>query len=664
MSLELPLVVVDIQRGGPSTGLPTKTEQSDLLHAMYGRHGEAPVPIVAARTSSHCFEAAIEAVRIAVKYRTPVFLLSDGSLANGAEPWKLPELSELPEIDPGFADATNHTNEDGTEAFWPYKRDETTLARPWAIPGTAGLEHRIGGLEKEDGTGNVSYDPQNHELMIRLRAAKVAGIAADIPPVWLDDPDGRGGAPLLALGWGSTYGSIQAAVRRVRARGLSVAHAHLVHLNPFPSDLGEVLAAYPRLLVPEANLGQLSRLVRAEFLVDARSLTKVQGVVFRAAEIEQAMLAMLNGEDPPSYAAESEGGADMTDVVVPLTTRKDWTSDQEVRWCPGCGDYSILAAVQMLLPELEVRRETTVFVSGIGCAARFPYYMNTYGMHSIHGRAPAVATGLAVTRPDLDIWVITGDGDSLSIGGNHLIHALRRNVNLTMLLFNNQIYGLTKGQYSPTSEQGKVTKSTPFGSLESPFNPISLALGAEATFVARTHDMDRKHMQETFRRAHDHKGAAFVEVYQNCNVFNDGAFEQVTGKDQRSEMLVPLVHGEPIRFGADNQRGVVADREGKVRVVEVADVGEEALLVHDEKRDDPGLAFQLSRFVAWPVRTDAHRGVQSCRACRLRQLRCKSSSKRPAGARARATSRHCCALPEPGRCRKAEGRSPQSSLSA
>ncbi len=306
VSLELPLVVVDIQRGGPSTGLPTKTEQSDLLHAMYGRHGEAPVPIVAARTSSHCFEAAIEAVRIAVKYRTPVILLSDGSLANGAEPWKLPDLAELPEIDPGFAETANHTNDDGTETFWPYARDETTLARPWAIPGTAGLEHRIGGLEKEDGTGNVSYDPLNHERMVRLRAQKVAGIAADIPPVWLDDPDGRGGAPLLALGWGSTYGSIQAAVRRVRARGLSVAHAHLVHLNPFPSDLGEVLRAYPRLLVPEANLGQLSRLVRAEFLVDARSLTKVQGVVFRAAEIEQAMLAMLNGEDPPQYAADQK----------------------------------------------------------------------------------------------------------------------------------------------------------------------------------------------------------------------------------------------------------------------------------------------------------------------------------------------------------------------
>jgi 2-oxoglutarate ferredoxin oxidoreductase subunit beta len=290
----------------------------------------------------------------------------------------------------------------------------------------------------------------------------------------------------------------------------------------------------------------------------------------------------------------------MTDVAVPVTARKDWMSDQDVRWCPGCGDYSILAAVQFLLPELGIRRENTVFISGIGCAARFPYYMNTYGMHSIHGRAPAVATGLAVTRPDLDVWVVTGDGDALSIGGNHLMHCLRRNVNLTILLFNNQIYGLTKGQYSPTSEVGKVTKSTPFGSLDTPFNPISLALGAEATFVARTHDMDRKHMMEVFRRAHAHKGAAFVEVYQNCNVFNDGAFEQITGRSQREEMLIELEHGKPIRLGAEGHRGVIMDAQGRLKIVDVADVGEDALVVHDEEREDPGLAFALSRLSRGP----------------------------------------------------------------
>ena len=282
----------------------------------------------------------------------------------------------------------------------------------------------------------------------------------------------------------------------------------------------------------------------------------------------------------------------MTEVA--LTTKKDWASDQEVRWCPGCGDYSILTALQLLMPELGVRREDTVFVSGIGCAARFPYYMNTYGMHSIHGRSPAIATGLAMARSDLDVWVVGGDGDMLSIGGNHLIHALRRNIDLNILLFNNQIYGLTKGQYSPTSEQGKITKSTPHGSVDQPFNPITLALGAEASFVARTHDMDRKHMQEMFRRAHAHDGAAFVEVYQNCNVFNDGAFDALTKKDARARMLIELHDGEPIRFGADNEKGVMLV-DGSARVVDVADVGEDALIVHRENNPDPTVAFALSR---------------------------------------------------------------------
>jgi 2-oxoglutarate ferredoxin oxidoreductase subunit beta len=290
----------------------------------------------------------------------------------------------------------------------------------------------------------------------------------------------------------------------------------------------------------------------------------------------------------------------MPDEAVKLS-RKDFQSDQEVRWCPGCGDYSILTAVQLLLPELDVKPENLVFVSGIGCAARFPYYMNVYGLHGIHGRAPAIATGIALSRPDLDVWVITGDGDALSIGGNHLIHSLRRNVNFTMLLFNNQIYGLTKGQYSPTSEVGKVTKSTPFGSIDHPFNPVSLALGAEATFVARTHDMDRKHMTETFRRAHAHRGSSFVEVYQNCNVFNDGAFAAVTAKEARPNMLIDLKHGEPIRFGAEGQHGVVLNARGETEIVDVADVGEDRLLVHDEHREDPSLAFALSRLADTPT---------------------------------------------------------------
>jgi 2-oxoglutarate/2-oxoacid ferredoxin oxidoreductase subunit alpha len=305
VSLELPLVIVDIQRGGPSTGLPTKTEQSDLLHAMYGRHGEAPVPIVAPHTPSHCFEAAIEAVRIAVTYRTPVFLLSDGYLANGAEPWQLPDVDSLPALPVEFATEPNQTDADGNAVFWPYVRDETTNARPWAVPGTPGMEHRIGGLEKEHGSGNVSYDPLNHERMIYERAAKVAGIVATVPDVEVDDPGGLGSAPVLVLGWGSTFGAIAAGVRRVRARNLPVAHVHLMHLNPFPANLGDVLAAYDTVLVPETNLGQLSRLVRAEFLVNAQSLSKVQGSPFRAAEIETAVLAAL-GADTRTDPAEED----------------------------------------------------------------------------------------------------------------------------------------------------------------------------------------------------------------------------------------------------------------------------------------------------------------------------------------------------------------------
>ena len=273
-------------------------------------------------------------------------------------------------------------------------------------------------------------------------------------------------------------------------------------------------------------------------------------------------------------------------------TAKEFKSDQEVRWCPGCGDYAILAAVQSFMPELGLEREKIVFVSGIGCAARFPYYMQTYGMHSIHGRAPAIATGLAVTRPDLSVWVVSGDGDALSIGGNHLIHALRRNVNIKILMFNNQIYGLTKGQYSPTSEQGKVTGSTPFGSVDYPFNPLSVALGAEATFVARAIDTDKPGLTNVLRRAATHRGTAFVEILQNCNIYNDGAFDAVR-EDEANRIY--LRHGEPVRFGADRERGVVARGDGSVEIVEVAGVGEDALLVHDEHHPQPSLAFALSR---------------------------------------------------------------------
>jgi 2-oxoglutarate ferredoxin oxidoreductase subunit beta len=279
-------------------------------------------------------------------------------------------------------------------------------------------------------------------------------------------------------------------------------------------------------------------------------------------------------------------------------TRADFQTDQEVRWCPGCGDYTILASVQQFLAGLGRPREQFVFVSGIGCSSRFPYYMNTYGMHSIHGRAPAIATGIAVTRPDLSVWVVTGDGDALSIGGNHLIHALRRNVNIKILLFNNQIYGLTKGQYSPTSELGKTTKSSPFGTIDHPFNPVSLALGAEATFVARTLDMDREHTQMVLQKAYEHEGAAFIEIYQNCNVFNDKAFIQLTGKEERVHNRINLEHGKPIVF--DEGKKAVVLRDGQAVIVDSNSVDPGAILVHDETRPDPSVAFALSRLSHGP----------------------------------------------------------------
>jgi 2-oxoglutarate ferredoxin oxidoreductase subunit beta len=302
-----------------------------------------------------------------------------------------------------------------------------------------------------------------------------------------------------------------------------------------------------------------------------------------------------NGAATNGAAASGGNG---TEAALELTKR-DFASDQETRWCPGCGDYAILATVQQFLPELGTPPERTVFIAGIGCSGRFAYYMNTYGLHGIHGRAPALATGLALARPDLSIWVVTGDGDALSIGGNHLIHALRRNVPIKILLFNNQIYGLTKGQYSPTSEEGKVTKSTPFGSHDHPFNPLALALGAEATFVARTVDTDRDHEAGVLRAAAAHSGTAFVEIYQNCNVFNDGAFDAVRGKGREANQI-RLEHGEPVRFGDDGEHGVVGDSHGRLRIADAGEVGEEGLLVHDAHDQNPSQAFALAHLAERP----------------------------------------------------------------
>ena len=286
---------------------------------------------------------------------------------------------------------------------------------------------------------------------------------------------------------------------------------------------------------------------------------------------------------------------------VRTLTKDDFASDQEVRWCPGCGDYAILSTVQGFMPELGIEPHNMVFVTGIGCSGRFVYYMDTYGVHGIHGRAPAIATGIATARPDLHVWVITGDGDALSIGGNHLIHALRRNVNLKILMFNNQIYGLTKGQYSPTSEEGKVTKSTPFGSLDHPFNPVALALGAEATFVARTIDVDRHHFTQVLRAAAQHDGAAFIEIYQNCNVFNDDAFISLTGKDTKTQNQIRLEHGQPVTFGPEGERCVAVEFDGTLRIADTADVPPELVYVHDAHREDPSTAFALAHLSRGPT---------------------------------------------------------------
>ncbi|GAA1517311.1 2-oxoacid:ferredoxin oxidoreductase subunit beta [Nocardioides humi] len=317
-----------------------------------------------------------------------------------------------------------------------------------------------------------------------------------------------------------------------------------------------------------------------------------------------------NLADLPMPAHHTAGTALVPRLAEGQTqTGKDFSSDQEVRWCPGCGDYAVLKAVQSFLPDLGLARENIVFVSGIGCSSRFPYYLDTYGMHSIHGRAPSIATGIAVAREDLSVWVVTGDGDALSIGGNHLIHALRRNVNMTILLFNNRIYGLTKGQYSPTSEVGKITKSTPTGSLDHPFNPVSLALGAEATFVARTIDSDRKHLTTILQAAAAHRGTSLVEIYQNCPIFNDGAFDALKGmgehKDTKEHAIIPLVHGQPITFGTRDEttgplnglgdKALIRSAAGGVEVADTTSVPIEQIIVHDAQNPDPSTAFAISR---------------------------------------------------------------------
>ena len=528
--LELPVVILNVQRGGPSTGMPTKTEQADLLQAFAGRNGESPIPILAAANPADCFDVAIEAFRIAVRHMTPVFMLTDGYIANGAEPWRIPRFEDLESIEV--------THPSDPAGFLPYSRDEATLGRPWAIPGTPGLEHRLGGLEKQEGTGAVSYDPENHDRMCRLRAEKVERIADFVPEALSGRPLRRG--PARSFLGGNLRGRVQ---RLPGSPGEGPSR------GPSAPPLSEPLPARSGRSAFELQEGSHpGTQPRAAGLAGPSEVSGRRGFVHQA---QRTSLHHFRG------GTEDRGDALMTDAAESRAlTRKDFSSGQAVRWCPGCGDYAILAQVQQTLPKLGIPRENFVIISGIGCSSRFPYYMNTYGIHSIHGRAPTLATGLKCARPDLQLWVVTGDGDSLAIGGNHFLHALRRNVDINILLFNNRIYGLTKGQYSPTSELGKRTKSSPQGSIENPVNPIGVAIGAESSFIARTVDMFQQHMSDVLLRAAEHRGATLVEIAQNCVIFNDGAWKHLTDPDAKLENVLYLEHGKPMRFGQKRQKGI------------------------------------------------------------------------------------------------------------
>ena len=538
--LELPLLILDVQRAGPSTGMPTKPEQADLLLALYGRNGESPVPVVAASSPCQCFDAAIEAARIALKYRTPVYLLSDAALANGSEPWLIPDVAQLPSIATTFATGPN----DG-DTYHPYLRDPETLARSWAVPGTPGPRApdrwaREGG---RDGSDLVRpRQPRPHDPPARAEGGEHRGRH---PGARSRRRRRRRPRPRARLGLD---------LRADRCRRPACARRGDQGGERPPPPPEPLPAEHRRRRAPLRQGPHPRDEHRPAAAADPGRLPRRRG---RLQPRPRPPLPLGRaGRGDHRTGRDMSGNGDLIQLKA-----KDFKSDQEVRWCPGCGDYAILNAVQGFMPELAIPREKIVFVSGIGCAARFPYYMETYGMHSIHGRAPAIATGLATARPDLSVWVIGGDGDMLSIGGNHLIHALRRNVNLTILLLNNRIYGLTKGQYSPTSERGKVTKSTPMGSIDQPFNPLSVAIGAEATFVARAIDTDKKELTEVLRAAAAHRGASFVEVFQNCNIYNDGAFDFVR---EQKENRIYLKAGEPIVWG---EKGVRQADDGSAEVV-------------------------------------------------------------------------------------------------
>ena len=425
---ELPLVIVDVQRGGPSTGLPTKTEQTDLMQALYGRNGESPLAVLAPVSPTDCFTMAFEASRIAIEHMTPVVLLTDAFIGNGSSAWRIPEEGDYPEIKVPYVPA------EVKESWKPYLRNPETLSRYWAIPGTEGLQHRLGGLEKDSNTGAISTDPVNHEKMVMLRKEKIERIANDIPEQQvLLDVD----ADTLIIGWGGTYGHIYTAAEELNAAGRRVGFHQFRYINPLPANTGEILSRYKTIIVAELNTGMFADYLQSKFPnLDIRRINKIQGQPFLVQEIVDGVNKIM------------EGKIIMEDLkYIPA----NYKSDQAVRWCPGCGDHAILNTLHKAMAEAGVAPHQMAVISGIGCSSRLPYYMNTYGFHTIHGRAAAIATGFKVANPEMTVWQISGDGDGLAIGGNHFIHAVRRNIDINMLLFNNKIYGLTKGQYSPTS---------------------------------------------------------------------------------------------------------------------------------------------------------------------------------------------------------------------
>ena len=520
-------------------------------------------------------------------------LLTDGFIANGSEPWRIPSMKDYPKICPPIVD------EAPEGGFMPYVRNER-LARGWAFPGKAGLEHRVGGLEKDSVKGSISTDPANHQKMVDTRAAKVALVADDIPvqKVWGDEE-----GDLLVVGWGGTRGHLQNAVDDLRREGHRVSLCHFNYIHPLPHGVREIFSRFRKIVVCELNEGQFANYLRHELQeFSYEQYNKCEGQPFTIVELREKIRILT----------------EITPWQTTNTPPADFKSDQEVRWCPGCGDHAILNAVQRALPEIADATDTPhnlfTFVSGIGCSSRFIYYMKTFGFHSIHGRANAVATGVKVANPRLNVWVTTGDGDSLAIGGNHFIHAIRRNVDLNVILFNNEIYGLTKGQYSPTSKLGKITKTSPYGTVEKPFNPGELVIGAKGTFFARSIDMEVQLSKECMVAAAMHRGMSVVEVMQNCVIFNDKTHAAFAAdKATRAERTITLRHGEKMLFGANREKGLVFENM-RLKVVTVGQDGYtlDDILTHDAHERDTTLHVMLAamKYPDYPVALGVIRAVE------------------------------------------------------